>query len=858
MKLYIKVIVFLLFSVNTLAQLDKAYFKKLKTEKVKSSDLVEWKQFGPGMSGYCEEFWCHPTKEGVMYMSPDMHNTYGTWDDGKSWHTIKDCDGNGRDLRRTKSMDFSSQDENFGYAIDVRGALYLTKDLGTTWNLVDDFVSNGKYSQIVVDPSNDTNWYIGSGDFWNVKFNHRSQNSTLGNLSKYTNYGHILKSVDKGKTWGKITKGLPETLDVGRIIVDPTNSNNIIIASNSGIYRSTNKGESWMLSGNGLPNNLPRDLTYYYNKETNEFILYELEQTVYVENGKTISAKGGIYKSLDGGESWISISGDIAIDLTKIKNYSAKQGYWKTMAHWFGKTVEDIQKSHPDYPEKIFSTFNRIAVNPTDKNEIYISQNVKHDKAFGPGDVWKTNDGGKHWIATTRTGADWITGKDNAYWESRNNPIGANVKFAHLQRDVDERPEIAGNRFMKINSKGDVFICIEQQTLRSQDHGISWQQVDDDETFEGSGHWVGRGGSNLPGRFMLLDTGIKGRKFFCSGEHGLWELASLDAYPDKNAVAVKQIEGQLNHKGATSIASVAVHPKDPNIIYMLMFRQEHRGAFRKSTDGGKTWTDVSQPIKAGGNISNNILQGSLIVDYKTPSTIYFNTIDSPISEVSGPRAPFNGHGIYKSIDSGLTWTRINNGLPTVGNNKEAINVRRLAIDPDNPEILYAALVQSKDGKITGGLFKSKDKGETWEKERIPSDIVAVNNIFIDKQTKNMFISCGREKGTLEEGGVWKSEDQGKSWKKIFDMPYVWQTETSPLNSNIMTVNVALPDEKKGAVTINPGAYLSRDGGKSWIKINKNLGQPDTITDLKPDPEDENVLWCALKGSGWAKAIILPD
>ena len=242
------------------------------------------------------------------------------------------------------------------------------------------------------------------------------------------------------------------------------------------------------MSGNGLPNNLPRDLTYFYDKGTKEFILYELEQTFYKEHGSTITYEGAVHKSMDGGKNWVAISGDLSIDLTKISSFSARQGYWKTVAFWFGKTVEEIQKSHPDYPTNIISTFNRIIVNPLDKNEIYISQNVKHDKAFGPGDVWKTNDGGKHWVATARTGIDWIHGKDNAYWESRNNPIGTNVTFAHLQRDVDERPEIAGNRFMKINSKGDVFICIEQQILRSVDHGVSWHQVDDYETFEGSGH----------------------------------------------------------------------------------------------------------------------------------------------------------------------------------------------------------------------------------------------------------------------------------------------------------------------------------------------------------------------------------
>ena len=86
-------------------------------------------------------------------------------------------------------------------------------------------------------------------------------------MYKYAAYGHIYKSSNKGKTWKKIANGLPETLDVARIIVNPNNSNEIILAANTGIYKSTDQGENWTLSGKGLPNNLPRDLTSYYDSK---------------------------------------------------------------------------------------------------------------------------------------------------------------------------------------------------------------------------------------------------------------------------------------------------------------------------------------------------------------------------------------------------------------------------------------------------------------------------------------------------------------------------------------------------------------------------------------------------------------
>lgn len=830
------------------AQLDTEYFNKLQTEKVISTDKLEWTQVGPGMAGYCEEFWCHPTDENVMFMSPDMYNSYGTWDNGKSWQTIKDYDETGKDMRRIQSIVFSHQDPDFGYAIDVRGELFNTTDRGRSWTFIRDL--GGKHAELAVDPSNDNNWFIGGGDFWNVKANHRKQSDLLGYVYKYSDYGQIFRSTDRGASWQKKKTDLPPTLDIGRIIVDPTNSNNIIMATNAGVYRSTNKGDNWSLSGAGLPNNLPRDMTYFYDKDTNEYILYLIEQTFYVENGNTTSAKGGIFKSIDGGLNWINITGNFSFDLNEINNYTTQQKYWKAIGYWFDKSSNNIKNQYPNYPTKTLPVLNRLVVNPLNKDEIYISHNVKHDYSFLPGDVWKTTNGGQNWITTTRTGKYWSQNKDAAYWATKNNPTGQNTMFAHLHKEKSENEETFGNRFLEINIKGEVFICLDQQTMRSNDNGTTWNQVDDFETEKGSKHWVARGDSNLPGRYMLLETGKDGRYLFCSGEHGLWQTASLGSYVDKNAYAVEQIEGQINHGGAHSVSAVAVHPNNPNIIYTLQFRQSHRGYFRKTSDGGKTWDNLSYPLVYGGNLStDNLFQYSLTIDPENPNNIYFCVISKPIAEVSGKLLPadFKTLGVLKSSDEGKTWSTMNNGFPS------NFSVRRIKLDPNNSSTLYAALNEGPTGQ-KGGLYKSTDGASNWSKVSIPTAIKSVNNVFIDRNTNHIFISCGRSEGTFEEGGVWRSKDNGATWEKIFDMPYVWQTEVSPINSNIITVNVPLQHENKGATTNNPGAYLSLDGGKTWIKINKNIGQPDTITDLKPDPTNENVFWCALKGSGWTRGV----
>lgn len=855
---------------------EKDFFEIIRTTKILSDTSVVWKNFGPGMSGYCEEFWCHPTDTSAMFMGPDMHVSYGTWDNGKSWHTIKDCDGLGQEMKRVLDIDFSRQNPDFGMAIDWNGWIYETTNLGHTWkrtgafgktykdlgvdpNSVNSF-EKGWYpeqqgtrnSELAIDPTNDNIWYVGAGDFWNVKSNHRSAANPNGIKLRYAAYGYIWKTTDKGKTWIKMTNGIPENTEVGKIIVNPNHPDSLIMATNVGLLISSDGGLSWKSCSSGLPNNLPRNLTSYYNPKSKQFVLYLIEQTVYQKNGRSVSSKGGIYKSVNGGTKWTNITGNFSINLKAIHYPEEVTRYYRTIAYWFGISQQEAREKFPELPERSLPVLNRLVVNPLNKAEIYISYNKKHDYTFGPGDVWKTENGGKTWFACARQGAYWKSGKDNSYWQRLGNPTGTNCQFAHLQTYMNNQYEISGNRMMAVNANGDVYIGIDQQTLKTSDHGRSWHQVDDFETLRGSNHWIGRGDSDLPGRFMLLETGVPGRHLLCSGEHGLWQTTDNSDWPDKQAVPVKQIEGQVHdHDGnvdAHSISTVAVNPKNPNMIYILSWRQEHRGKLRRTTDGGKTWEDIATIFDADNPSWRNVAaQNSLVIDPVHPENMYFCATRNMISEVSGgkgPRLTKGGYGFYRSFDGGYTWQLSNNGFP------DKASVRRIVMDPDNPEIIYAALNDDQ-----GGLFKTSNKGKDWERVQIPSVIKAVNNVFIDRNNKSIYISTGRRNGSYEEGGVWRSTNSGTTWKQIFKAPYVWQAETSPVNPKLIVISVAGQDTNIAYQFMNPGIYLSVDEGVNWKKINRGLGQPDKIVDVKPDPRNENVLWCASWGCGWFMAYL---
>ncbi|MGA9638223.1 WD40/YVTN/BNR-like repeat-containing protein, partial [Flavobacterium sp.] len=138
-KVIIPCLIFL-FQWNANAQ----FFDKIKNERVTSNQSIEWKNFGPGMSGYNEEFWCHPTDNNVMFMGPDMHVSYGTWDGAKTWQTIKDSDGDGLDLERVLDIVFSKKNPDFGLALERRGKVFKSLDRGRSWKLLYTIPGNEK------------------------------------------------------------------------------------------------------------------------------------------------------------------------------------------------------------------------------------------------------------------------------------------------------------------------------------------------------------------------------------------------------------------------------------------------------------------------------------------------------------------------------------------------------------------------------------------------------------------------------------------------------------------------------------------------------------------------------------------
>src|SRR5262249_41985436 len=120
------------------------------------------------------------------------------------------------------------------------------------------------------------------------------------------------------------------------------------------------------------------------------------------------------------------------------------------------------------------------------------------------------------------------------------------------------------------------------------------------------------------------------------------------------------------------------------------------GGLWKTTDGGTTW----RPVTDGQLKSSSI--GAVAVSESNPDVVYIGTGETELRA-----STIQGDGVYKSSDSGKTWSHAGLG------NTQAI--ARIRIDPTNPDLVYAAALGHPYGaNEERGVFRSKDGGKHWE------------------------------------------------------------------------------------------------------------------------------------------------
>ena len=261
-----------------------------------------------------------------------------------------------------------------------------------------------------------------------------------------------------------------------------------------------------------------------------------------------------------------------------------------------------------------------------------------------------------------------------------------------------------------------------------------------------------------------------------------------------------------------SIGAIAVAPSDPNIVYVGSGEGLQRpdlstgdGIYR-SADAGKTW------VHLGLGDGQQIPQ--IAVDPRNPDRLFAAVLGHPYG-------PNEERGIYRSTDGGRTFQKVLYKDENTGGSD-------VAIDPANPDTVYAALWEARQGPWensswggnNGGLFKSTDGGATWRQltQGLGDGVTQANLAIAPSNPKRIYAAIASGRGT----GIYRSDDAGESWTRT-------TTDSRPatrIGGGDLPVPAVDPKNPDVVYTASIVTWKSTDGGKTWTGIRGAPGGDD--------------------------------
>ena len=268
------------------------------------------------------------------------------------------------------------------------------------------------------------------------------------------------------------------------------------------------------------------------------------------------------------------------------------------------------------------------------------------------------------------------------------------------------------------------------------------------------------------------------------------------------------------------------------------------GGIWKTTNGGTTFRPVFDTYRC-------VSMGDLAIAPSDTLQVWAGTGEEDSRNSISP-----GCGIFKSTDGGLTWKPM--GLEQSG------AIGRVVVHPTNPNIVYVAVV----GQIWGanperGLYKTSDGGQTWTLVKFVSAKAGFIEIAMDPSNPEVLFAASWERVRgpyfLQSGGpgsaLWKTTDGGRTWTEVKGGGFPATTKgriglaIAPSNSRVIYALVeAAPPSGKGdgcraSTAGGCGLYRSQDGGATWEWMNGNDVRPFYYSQVRVDPKDPNrVYW----------------
>ncbi|MFB6257636.1 MAG: WD40/YVTN/BNR-like repeat-containing protein, partial [Flavobacteriales bacterium] len=283
-------------------------------------------------------------------------------------------------------------------------------------------------------------------------------------------------------------------------------------------------------------------------------------------------------------------------------------------------------------------------------------------------------------------------------------------------------------------------------------------------------------------------------------DHSTYYVATASGGVWKTSNKGSSFEPIFDRQGSYSIGTVTLAPEHPHIVWVGTGENNNQrsvnygdGVYR-SLDGGASWK------KMGLENSEHI--GKIIVHPENPDVVYVAAY-GPLWSSGGDR------GVYKTSNGGKDWKRI---LKI----DEHTGVADIAMDPENPDILYAAAHQRRrrtwtyiGGGPGSGIYKTKDGGKDWREVQkgLPNTMMGRIGLAVAPSRPSTVYAI--VEAAMGKGGFYRSTDHGESWKKRSGFS---------TSGNYYQEIMVDPNDADRVYAMNTISHYTEDGGKNFKRL----------------------------------------
>ena len=676
--------------------------------------------------------------------------------------------------------------------LPLRGSgIAYSEDGGISWTLRNKGIVNTDINLLAVDPVDPSVVYASS-----------------------TKGVGTFRSDDYGESWTRLNEGGIVHAFGDELTVDPVDGDNVwYIADVPYIHKSADRGNTWQVLVNP-----------YRGGDFNFCSVYAIGQSSDSNIMYALSNGMGIFKSTDAGKSWellhqseVDYTYSIAVHPTNpdivYSGYSPKPFQDFAMIR---RTLDggDSWETVLEVPGS--TGIVSVVIDPSDPDVIYAGSTGKG------GQVYKSIDGGDSWsklnehftMCTVWGQPQLIVHPDNPSIVYAGTWLGGTWKTEDAGETwmlLEEAP--ISSTALSLNTQDTNVIYLADRSTptvwKSTDAGLTWEKVAD---------------FSRDGALLVMRVLADGDTVYAATFHPSLRGGKLYKSSDSGSTW-----GNITGTLPKGILDVAVDPSNPDIVYVTT---NINGAYT-STDGGMTWTQLLNFPDVGAY--------DIEVDPVDPAILYTSarggSMPAWFTEIAGDRpdgiAFTDDAGVYKSTDSGATWTQI---LTT------SASCRVIRLHPDNHNILFAI-------DLVDGLMVSTDGGDSWSNQNTGLDTVVLTSCAVggDKIYAGTQ-GCGVYSGDLHIGSgavTWQPSRSNKPVPEVYSL----QIEIDPTNSDRVFVS-----------SYPGGLYCSDDGGATFR--DKNGITPSVVVDdpfrqgyytFAINPSNPDEMWLGTWGKGVFKS-----